>query len=63
MTASPEPMTPEQTKTLRMLARRAGDPDVFDEALSSEEADKRIAALRTLLDRESHSGQERLPRT
>jgi L-alanine-DL-glutamate epimerase-like enolase superfamily enzyme len=58
-----QPMTPEQAQGLKALAQRTGDPDAFDETLSSGEAAKRIAALEVLLDRESHSGQERLPRT
>lgn len=58
-----QPMTPEQTKALKELARRAGDPDAFDATLSGGEAAKRIAALETLLAHERHSGKERLPRT
>jgi hypothetical protein len=60
---SETPMTPQQVEHLRELARRAGDPDSFDETLTSGEAAKRIAALETLLERESRGGQERLPRT
>lgn len=57
------PMTLEQINKLRALWRRAGDPDAFDEALTRSEAQKRIDALETLLEREAHSGIERLPRT
>ena len=35
----------------------------FNENLTRGEAQKRIAALEALLDREQHSGTERLPRT
>ena len=57
------PMTLEQIERLKALSRRAGDPDAFGETLTRGEAQRRIAALQTLLDREQHSGVERLPRT
>ena len=57
------PMTPEQIGRLQELSRRAGDTDAFDEMLTRGEAAKRIAALEALLEREEHSGRERLPRT
>jgi hypothetical protein len=57
------PMTPEQTGRLQELSRRAGDVDAFDATLTCGEAAKRIAALEALLEREEHSGRERLPRT
>ena len=57
------PMTPDQIKHLQELWRRAGDTDAFDENLTRGEAQKRIAALEALLEREQHSGVERLPRT
>jgi len=57
------PMTLEQINHLRTLWRRAGDPDAFDERLTQGEAQKRIAALEALVDREQHSGAYRLPRT
>lgn len=60
---SEAPMTPQQIEHLRELARRAGDPDSFDETLTGAEAQKRIAALEVLLEQESRSGEERLPRT
>ena len=57
------PMTPDQIKYLKELWRRAGDSDAFDENLTKGEAQKRITALEVLLEREEHSGTERLPRT
>lgn len=57
------PMTPEQIKYLKELWRRAGDTDAFDENLTRGEAQKRITALETRLEREQHSGADRLPRT
>jgi Protein of unknown function (DUF3072) len=57
------PMTPDQIEYLKELARRAGDADAFDETLTRGEAQKRIAALEALLEREQHGGVERLPRT
>ena len=57
------PMTPDQIKHLQELWRRAGDTDAFDENLTRGEAQKRIAALETRLEREQHSGADRLPRT
>ncbi len=57
------PMTPDQFRYLKELSQRAGDPDAFNETLTFGEAQKRIAALETLLEREEHSGKERLPRT
>jgi hypothetical protein len=57
------PMTPEQLAMLKELWRRAGDTDAYDETLTRGEAQKRIVALETLLEREAHSGRERLPRT
>ena len=57
------PMTPEQIKYLKELWRRAGDSDAFDENLTRGEAQKRITALETRLEREQHSGTDRLPRT
>jgi hypothetical protein len=57
------PMTPEQIGRLQELSRRAGDADAYDETLTCAEAAKRIAALEALLEREAHSGHERLPRT
>ena len=60
---SETPMTRQQIEHLKDLASRAGDPDSFDETLTSREAQKRIAALEVLLRQESRSGQERLPRT
>ena len=57
------PMTPEQGSRLQELARRAGDTDAYDATLTCGEAAKRIAALEALLEREAHSGRERLPRT
>jgi hypothetical protein len=57
------PMTPDQIAYLKELARRAGDVDAFDEALTRGEAQKRIAALEALLEGEQHGGVERLPRT
>jgi hypothetical protein len=57
------PMTPEQLTQLKALSQRAGDTNAYDETLSSAEAQKRIAALEALLEREAHSGIERLPRT
>jgi hypothetical protein len=57
------PMTPEQLGRLRDLWRQAGDSDAFDETLTRGEAQRRIAALETLLERERHSGRDRLPRT
>jgi hypothetical protein len=57
------PMTTAQRDQLKELARRAGDTEAYDETLTSAEAQKRIAALQVLLDREAHSGIERLPRT
>ena len=57
------PMTPEQLKYLKELWRRAGDTDAFDENLTKGEAQKRITALETRLEREQHSGADRLPRT
>jgi hypothetical protein len=56
-------MTPEQSARLQELSRRAGDTDAYDETLTRNEAQKRIAALEALLEREEHSGRERLPRT
>lgn len=63
MTVSEQPMTPEQAETLKALAGEAGDDQAFDETLTAGEAEKRILALKTLLARERHGGQERLPRT
>lgn len=60
---SEAPMTPQQIDHLRELAGRAGDPDSFDETLTSGEAQQRIVALEALLERESRGGRERLPRT
>ena len=57
------PMTPEQLTLLKELSRRAGDSDAYDEMLTRDEAQKRIVALEALLEREEHSGRERLPRT
>jgi hypothetical protein len=57
------PMTPEQLALLKELWRRAGDTDAYDETLTRGEAQKRIEALEALLEREAHSGRERLPRT
>jgi len=57
------PMTPDQIEYLKELGRRAGDADAFNETLTRGEAQKRIAALEALLEREQHSGVERLPRT
>jgi hypothetical protein len=57
------PMTLAQIAQLKALSRQAGDPDAFGETLTRGEAQKRIAALQILLDREEHSGAERLPRT
>jgi hypothetical protein len=57
------PMTPEQLTLLTELWRRAGDTDAYDETLTRDEAQKRIVALEALLEREEHSGRERLPRT
>ena len=57
------PMTPDQIRYLKELSQRAGDPDAFDETLTFGEAQKRIVALEALLEREEHSGKERLPRT
>lgn len=57
------PMTPEQAEILKALALRAGDPQAFDAALTSGEADRRILALETLLASEQNGGKERLPRT
>jgi hypothetical protein len=57
------PMTPDQIEYLKELWRRAGDTDAFDENLTRGEAQKRIAALETLLEHEQHSGVDRLPRT
>ena len=57
------PMTPDQIKYLKELWRRAGDSNAFDEHLTRGEAQKRITALETRLDREQHSGADRLPRT
>jgi hypothetical protein len=57
------PMTPDQIKHLNELWRRAGDSDAFDENLTRGEAQKRITALETRLEREQHSGADRLPRT
>ena len=57
------PMTRDQIKHLKELWRRAGDSDAFNENLTRGEAQKRIAALEALLEREQHSGTERLPRT
>jgi hypothetical protein len=56
-------MTPEQLARLQELWRRAGDTDAYDETLTRGEAQRRIAALEALLEREAHSGRERLPRT
>jgi hypothetical protein len=57
------PMTPEQIESLKELSGRAGDSDAFDETLTRGEAQKRIAALEVLLQRQQQSGRERLPRT
>ena len=57
------PMTLEQIEQLKALSRQAGDPDAFGSTLTRGEARRRIAALEVLLDREQHSGVERLPRT
>ena len=57
------PMTAEQLEQLKELWRRAGDTDAYDETLTRAEAQKRISALEVLLEREEHSGRERLPRT
>jgi hypothetical protein len=57
------PMTAEQLEQLKELWRRAGDTDAYDETLTRGEAQKRITALEVLLEREEHSGRERLPRT
>ena len=57
------PMTPDQLSYLNELWRRAGDSDAYGETLTRGEAQKRIAALEALLEREEHSGRERLPRT
>ena len=57
------PMTPDQINYLKELWRRAGDTDAFDENLTRGEAQKRITALETRLEREQHSGADRLPRT
>ena len=57
------PMTPDQIKHLNDLWRRAGDTDAFDENLTKGEAQKRITALETRLEREQQSGADRLPRT
>ena len=57
------PIASDQLSHLKQLCERAGDPDAYDETLTSGEAQKRIAALEALLDREEHSGVERLPRT
>ena len=57
------PMTPEQIEYLKELWRRTGDTDAFDENLTRAEAQKRITALETRLEREQHSGADRLPRT
>ena len=57
------PMTPDQIKHLQELWRRAGDTDAFDENLTRGEAQKRITALETRLEREQHSGADRVPRT
>ena len=57
------PMTPKQIEYLHELSRRAGDSDAFDETLTRGEARKRIAALEALLQRQQHSGRDRLPRT
>ena len=61
--AADAPMTPDQIRYLKQLSRRAGDPDAFDETLTFGGAQKRIVALEALLEREEHSGKERLPRT
>lgn len=57
------PMTARQIAALKTLAGLAGDTDAFDETLTKGEATRRITALEVLLDREQHSGKERLPRT
>jgi len=57
------PMTLEQIRHLKALSQRAGDTDSYDETLTRGEAQKRIGALEILLEREEHSGVERLPRT
>jgi Protein of unknown function (DUF3072) len=57
------PMTVEQLALLQELSRRAGDTDAYDETLTRDQAQKRIDALEALLEREEHSGRERLPRT
>jgi hypothetical protein len=57
------PMTSAQREQLKELARRAGDLEAYAETLTSAEAQRRIAALQVLLDREAHGGVERLPRT
>jgi hypothetical protein len=57
------PMTPDQLSYLKELWRRTGDTDAYDETLTRGEAQKRIAALEVLLEREEHSGRDRLPRT
>ena len=57
------PMTLAQIAQLKALSGQAGDPDAFGETLTRGEAQKRIAALQILLDREEHSGVERRPRT
>jgi hypothetical protein len=61
--ATEVPMTPEQFALLKELWRRAGDTDAYDETLTRDEAQKRIVSLQALLEREEHSGRERLPRT
>ena len=61
--ATEAPMTPEQAERLQELARRAGDPDAFELTLTRQLAAERIAALEARLDKEQHSGKERLPRT
>ena len=57
------PMTPDQIKYLKELWRRAGDSDAFNEHLTKGEAQRRITALETRLEREQHSGADRRPRT
>ena len=57
------PMTAEQLAALKRLVALTGDIDAYDETLTRAEAARRIAALTALLDREAHSGVDRLPRT
>jgi hypothetical protein len=56
-------MTADQAVRLKALAAEAADPDAFDNTLTQAEADERILALETLLERERESGAIRFPRT